>query len=196
MTVNNKKRTFSIRKTLMKLYVRIMAQKGSPDFVARGVAIGLFIGLLIPMSGQLIIAIPLAYLLHGSKLAASAATFITNPWTVVVIYPIQIYFGKMLLTLKMPDTQEIHQIYEAFMDAMSKVSFTSPSSFGQILDLGVQELILPFFAAGAVMGIVGAAIGYFLTLRLVVRYRKLRQDRKIKKSYRREAERIAALKQR
>lgn len=181
------KRTW--RHTLMKYYIKVVAQKGTPEFIARGAAIGLFIGLLIPMTGQLIIAIPLAWLLKGSKLAATITTFITNPWTVVFIYPPQIYFGKMLLTLSIPKWAEVDKIYQELMEAMGHFSLTQPDTWTPILDLGLSEIILPFLAAGFVMGVIGAIIGYFMTLRLVRRYRALRNEHKQRKALKSEARR-------
>ena len=53
------------------------ADRGS---VARGVAIGLFFGLLLPLA-QFLFAVAFAILLRGHVAVAAAATFVTNPLT-------------------------------------------------------------------------------------------------------------------
>lgn len=169
------------RQKLGKLYVRVMGQKGPPEFIAKGVAIGLFIGLMIPMSGQLLIAIPLAYFLKASKLAAATCTLITNPWSVLIIYPIQIYIGKILTTGEASSWADVEKLCSDFMGALGEVSLFDFSSYKVIFTLSVEEIILPFFAAGFVFGAIAAIIGYVMTLSAVKRYRAFRAEHRRRK---------------
>lgn len=60
--------------------------------VAAGVAIGLFVGLLIPVA-QILLAAVAAVVLRANIPVAAAATFITNPLTVPPIYYAAYYLG-------------------------------------------------------------------------------------------------------
>ena len=82
------------KRKLICLYAKIVRDDGSPSYIARGWAIGMFIGCVIPMSAQLVISIPLSFVLRGSKIGAALGTFITNPVTVLFIYPAQCWVGN------------------------------------------------------------------------------------------------------
>ena len=76
-----------IRRHWRRLLVRILREKAPPAFIARGWAIGMFYGCTIPFGFQLILSIPTAVILKGSKVGATVGTFITNHFTIFVIYP-------------------------------------------------------------------------------------------------------------
>ena len=78
------KRGFLKRKLIL-LYLKIVREKASPEYIARGWAIGMFYGCLIPFGFQLICSIPTAFLLKGSKIGASVGTLITNHFSVFII---------------------------------------------------------------------------------------------------------------
>ena len=67
-----------IRKKSRKVYLKIVREKATPEYIARGWSIGMFFGCLIPIGGQLFCSIPTAFLLKGSKIGAVLGTFITN----------------------------------------------------------------------------------------------------------------------
>ena len=66
-----------IRRQWQRLREKILGEKATPEFIARGWAIGMFYGCAIPFGFQLILSIPTAILLKGSKIGATIATFVT-----------------------------------------------------------------------------------------------------------------------
>ena len=68
-----------------RLYLKIVCEKASPDYIARGWSIGMFFGCIIPIGGQLFCSVPTAFLLKGSKIGAVLGTLITNQVTVFFI---------------------------------------------------------------------------------------------------------------
>ena len=60
------------------LYSKIVRDSGSPESVARGWAIGMFIGCTVPFGAQLVVSVPLAILMKASKVGAVVGTFINN----------------------------------------------------------------------------------------------------------------------
>lgn len=66
--------------------------------VARGVALGLFVGFMVPF-GQIVVAALLAASARGNLLVAAMATLVTNPFTFPPIYYAAFRTGSFLLNL-------------------------------------------------------------------------------------------------
>ena len=72
------------RRIVKYYYLKVMRNSGSPEYIARGAALGIFIGFAIPIGFQIAAAVPLAFLLKGAKIPAVVLTFIRNYATVLV----------------------------------------------------------------------------------------------------------------
>ena len=94
----------------LRLRARMMREKQPPSFIARGWAIGMFFGCTIPFGFQLILSIPAAIVLKGSKVGATVGTFITNHFTIFVIYPAQCWVGNKVLELFGRDVMSVEKI--------------------------------------------------------------------------------------
>ena len=147
------------RKTLT-LYAKMVREKASPEFIARGWAIGMFYGCAIPFGFQLILSIPTAFLMRGSKIGAAVGTLITNHFTIFVIYPVQCYVGNKLIGGKLS--------YAAIKDAMNQL--ISKANYRALMDLG-GELAASFFIGGALLALVMTPLTYFGVKNLVIRRR-------------------------
>ena len=62
--------TEKARRLFRYYYNKAVSEKGTPEYVARGWAIGMFIGFAVPFGLQLMVSVPLAFLLKGSKLGS------------------------------------------------------------------------------------------------------------------------------
>ena len=156
-------------KTLV-LYAKMVREKASPEFIARGWAIGMFYGCAIPFGFQLILSIPTALLMRGSKIGAVVGTFITNHFTIFVIYPVQCYVGNKLIGGKLS--------YPVIKSAMTQL--ISKASYRALFDLG-WELAASFFIGGALLALVMTPLTYFGVKNLVIRRRE-RKKTKIARS--------------
>ena len=163
-----------VRKKSRKFYLKIVREKATPEYIARGWSIGMFFGCTIPIGGQLICSIPAAYLLKGSKIGAVLGTFLTNQITVFFIYPAQCYAGAKLLGLdlsyceiktKLKDLMEASDLLE-FRDALMALA---------------GDLSVSFLVGGAIMAAVLTPITYFLVKRMVITYRIRTQKRRRKR---------------
>ena len=152
------------------LYLKLVKQSGAPDAVARGVAIGFFIGLIIPMGGQTVLAVALAFILRASKLPAMACTWISNPWTVIFLYPFQCYIGSKVIGGDLT--------FSSVSDIFAK--FMKDPSFGAFTDLG-RDIVLPFFIGGAMLAVPVALISYFATYGMIVSYNKRADAKRFKR---------------
>ena len=151
---------FSFKRYLIRLYARIVREKASPEYIARGWAIGMFYGCLIPFGFQLLCSIPTAFLLKGSKIGASVGTLITNHFSVFIIYPAQCYVGLLL----MGKTRSIAELKEIMTGVIHASSYEALWGIG-------TELVAAFFIGGGILTAIMTPITYFFVKSLVVKYR-------------------------
>lgn len=162
------------KKKWRKFYLKIVREKASPDYIARGWSIGMFFGCTIPIGGQLICSIPAAYLLKGSKIGAVLGTFITNQITVFFIYPVQCYAGAKLLGLDF----SYENIKAMLKDVVSASGFRECVAALKNL---AGDLAGAFFFGGAIMAVVLTPLTYIAVKRMVVVYRIRAEKRRRKR---------------
>ncbi len=150
----------NIKKRIRSLYIKLIKQSGAPDYVARGVAIGFFTGFLIPMGGQMAIALLLAWMLKAKKIPAIACTWITNHFTIFIIYPVQCYVGAQIIGNPM-DLETLQDIFGDFLKKHNWEAF---------MQLG-SEILVPFFVGGALFAVISAVISYFTAYGIIVSHR-------------------------
>jgi hypothetical protein len=144
-------------------YFRLMRRKIvrdplPPESVAAGWALGMFIGCAIPFGMQLVVSLPLAAMMRVSKVGATLGTFITNPVTILFIYPMQtwavnkVLFGSSLSYEKLVETKWCWQA---------------------VRSLG-PEVMASFFLGGMILGMILAPLTYFAVRRIVLKSRARR----------------------
>lgn len=160
-----------LKKNLRWLYLKIIREKATPEYVARGWAIGMFYGCFIPFGLQLICSIPTSFALKGSKIGASLGTLLTNPVSIIFIYPAQCWIGSRIIGKSIS--------YERICESMDKViNHTGPWYEGyQLLAAGGLDIILSFFAGGALLTLIMTPITYFGVLYMIRKYRALKQKK-------------------
>lgn len=139
---------------LLRAYM--LREKEPPEFTARGWAIGMFYGCTIPFGFQLLLSIPTALLLKGSKVGATMGTFITNHFTIFFIYPFQCWLGNRLIGGDLT--------YEHICSALREV--ISEQNWESVLRLG-GDLMGSFFLGGFILAAVLVPLTYFGVLGFV-----------------------------
>ena len=151
------------RRRLRYFYLRFIRLRGSPEAIARGLAVGVFAG-WFPLFGlQILLGIALAALVRGNKLIAAAGTWVSNPFTYIPIYLFNFRVGQWLLQSR--DWQ---------------FSQDSLLSLRGILSLGDEFILILFLGClvvGLGFGIVSYFMGLWLTYRLRDRHRIERKRR-------------------
>lgn len=150
----------------LKLFLRMMRHPGTPESIGRGVATGFFTALLFP-GGHMAVAFLLAIPLRGARGTAALATWIINPFTIPVIWPLQCYVGSCLIGRPLSHKLIEHMLWNA-------VHTPSMQTLGELS----KEMIASFLAGGALLGTGLALIGYFGTVFLVRRHRTRLAERK------------------
>ena len=152
-----------LRARLSSLYGKIVRERRSAEFVARGWALGVFVGSVIPFGVQIYIALPLSFLLKGSKIGALTGTLISNPLTILFLYPAQCWIGSRLLGRDI----SWEAISEAMKDVLTQQDWSSLSQLS-------GHLVTSFFAGGLILAAVATPLAYFTVLSLVRNYRRVR----------------------
>lgn len=142
-------------------YLRIMRQGLSTHCIASGMAAGIFAGCLPILPFQTVVALGLAFIFRGSKIAAMAGTWISNPLNWVPVYTLTYYIGRAVTPFDVSfDPQHLE--------------------IKQMLAQG-WELVVLMLAGGVVIAIPTTFIAYIVTFRAVNRFRQRRMIRLIKK---------------
>ncbi len=164
------------RKKILYYAVKLAKQSGTPEFVARGVFIGLFIGLLIPFGFQIMIALPLAFIFKANKITAVGFTFITNNFTIFFIYPFQCFIGSYIIAHPI-SYDHLTSRLKSFLHFAVSSEASIRKSYEELMLLG-QEIVIPFFVGGLALGLVAGVLGYFTSLYLVRQIRGRKERRK------------------
>ena len=151
------------RRTVLRFYARILREKADARYIARGWAIGMFCGCFFPFGIQLLISIPAAFILRGSKIGATLGTLLTNHVTIFFIYPLQCYVGDRLMGG--------HLSWEQIRSAMENV--LAKQSFDSLFALG-WHLTIAFFIGGAILTAIMTPITYIGVKNLVEKRRARR----------------------
>jgi uncharacterized protein len=155
------------RSSIAYYYIKLVKQKGTPDYLSRGVAIGLFVGFFVPFLGQMVSAFVLAFIFKAAKVPAMAFTWITNYFTIPIIYPIQCLVGSYIICR--PFSYE--QLKTLFSDFIKKPGFDTFSALG-------TDVAISFFAGGLLFGMISGIIGYYVSLLMINRHREKVKQRK------------------
>lgn len=154
-------------------YAKIIIHKGSPEYIARGMSVGLFCAFGAPVA-QMPTAFVLCIFVKGAKIPAMAATWVTNWVTAPIIYPVQLYIGSFVIRENL-SWETIKHTQAQIMSAE-----TIKASIAVLWELST-EMLFSFLAGGVVLGIIWAFFGYFITLVAVRKYRHAKSLRQKKK---------------
>ena len=137
---------------------RLFTLKGEPKVVAKGFALGSFVGML-PFPGfQIIISATLASFLRFNKTAAIAGVFNTNLATGVFVFAFNYWLGKKILGI------------ESAFRIPDKIGI----SFAKTIFEAGSDVFLSLLMGGFITGILAMFLGYYISLSLL--------NRKIKSS--------------
>lgn len=149
MALNQKLKQFNRR-----LIAGIKNIKGEPRYIALGMAIGVFIAATPFFPFHTSIALVLAILLKGSRIAAAAGVWVSNPVTLPFFYISTYKVGAFILGVTAPVDVSSH-------------------SFSELLGMGL-EITRAMVLGGLVIGIPLSIAGYYFTLRIITAFRNHR----------------------
>jgi len=142
------------------VYLRLLRLRGNPKVLAKGFAVGVFAGCFPFFGLQSLIGLFLATIFRGSKVAAYAATWISNPLTYVPLYVFNYKIGNLLLGTE-----------DTALPLLDLESFTDFKELGSTFAI---TLLSGSFAVGLIL----AVITYFYGLAILERLRDRRANRR------------------
>ena len=142
--------------------------------VARGVAMGVFFGLMIPIA-QIPAAAVASLLLRGNLLIAAASTLVSNPLTYGPIYYFAYRLGAGIIGTRTPPdlTPEDVERPLRMIDSLNQ-AWTWVTGIGQPLLVGMVIMA----ATGAILSYWGTQL--FWRIRVSAKWRKHRRARQIR----------------
>ena len=164
-----KKKYSPLQRIVRYCYYRLVRLKGHPQEIARGLSVGVFAGFFPWFGFQIIVAVLLAFLVRGNKIAAAMSTWVSNPFTYVPIFAFNYAVGSWLVK---------------FLGlSVDTVSFQGNTSSWSDFSMMGTEFVFTLFIGCLVVGTLVATIVYFSSLRLLFRWRKLPRRKKYRKHH-------------
>jgi len=157
-------------------YLRLtLAQRGSPESIAWGVAIGTFIAFTPTFGVQIFLALIIASLLRVNRLASLPPLFLTNIATVWPVYTVQCLLGAQFL----PDARSAEMLaeLEEFKKLLTDTGLFSMIGNWRGLMKMTGDLWLAIWIGGILVGGLLAIASYFATVAIVRRHRARRARR-------------------
>ncbi|MEN9521341.1 MAG: hypothetical protein RLZZ381_3929 [Cyanobacteriota bacterium] len=146
-----KLRRHGLKRLIRLAYLKLLRLRDKPEVVAKGLAVGVFTGCFPFFGMQSLLAILFASILRGSKVAALAATWISNPLTSVPLYVFNYKIGKLLLGTENADLPPL-----------------TLESFAAFKQLG-STFAITLLTGSLVVGMIMAVITYFYGLAVLER---------------------------
>lgn len=151
---NKKKHPYLTRmKRWLKLhYYKVVRLDDPPEMIARGVAIGVFMGIFPTFGLGIIAAVIFAYILKANKAAAVVGSFIMNPLTTPIFWTLSSFVGAVIFW----------QDREAIMTNIQNHSFFN----------GMGLAYIAFIVGNIVVSSCVSIMSYFLTKKWVITHRR------------------------
>jgi uncharacterized protein (DUF2062 family) len=144
-----------LKRPVLRFYDRFVKLQGDPNRLARGLALGIFIGFTPTMGIQMPIALLVAALLHQSKIAAMIGVWISNPLTAPILYGFTYFVGTTVLGMPLSE------------------AFRMPHTWAELKLLSF-DIFLPLWVGGILSGAVAYLPTYHFGLQSIRGYRAAR----------------------
>lgn len=155
----------------LKIKRLFTSANNTPESMAKGIALGIFVGLTPSVGFQMLPVFLLAILFSGNRILALIFTYVSNPVTVIPLYGLHYYLGSLLW----PNLNSVN--FSRIKDVL--VNF----SFSKLTQLGFESFVI-LWTGGFVIAIPSSIISYFVFYRIILIFRKKKELRlKLKKKF-------------
>jgi uncharacterized protein (DUF2062 family) len=151
-----------IYRFLKFIYIKLFRINDSPQKIALGFALGVFLGVL-PGTGP-IASLFLAMLFRVNRASALLGCLLTNTWISIVAFLLSIKVGSVIMRL---DWHSVHASYLQFIKDFHWVN---------LLKLSALKVVLPVIIGYFVVSFVFAALSYLAVI-IVVTKMKLKRKK-------------------
>ena len=141
---------------LREFVERVKTLQGDPHYIAVGMAIGVFIGITPTLPFHTVIAVALAFIFRGSKVAAALGVWFCNPITAPIFYLGSYKTGMFILGHSAPFDIKYESILE-------------------LVKLGM-DVTIAMIIGGVILGILPGIAAYFITRKIITTIRSRRMS--------------------
>ena len=150
------------RRWFRKLFVEPLVYSSCPPWYdARAVSLGLIIGFLIPVGGQLLTLAALRLLIRFNYIIAAAFTLVSNPLDVAPLYYGYYCLGSVILGRS---TALDYGPFEKLMNPVIDKSYFW-EAFAAFMELG-HEILARWIVAAVALALIFGTIGYVVTFKV------------------------------
>ncbi len=166
----------SIRRLVRRALRSSVTLHGSPEAIALGTAVAVFVAFTPTIGFQMLLAALIATLLGANRPAAVVPPWITNPVTIPAIFALTYWVGRLFLPG--PPVAEVYQRLLDVVKSLGELSFYALyDRLRELLAVGAGVFV-PMMIGGVIIGAICAGISYPLMLWAVRRYRRRRERRR------------------
>lgn len=158
--------------------------KDTPSSIAKGIFVGTLVS-FTPFFGFQFVVAPLgAWAIGGNILASLLGVLACNPLTFPFIAVGALSLGSWLLGTETPAISP-SALTDNFIDSGQSLwmnfaaLFTERTADWAPLAKFLEEVFLPYFAGGILLGILAGAVAAFIAKRVVAAYQKRRKETKL-----------------
>lgn len=163
---------FQPKRTFRYYHLKFLRLKGDPESIARGVGLGVFIGITPTLPLHTVAIVVLAPLLRGNIIAAIlAATLVSNPFTFFPQYYLSWHVGNWLIPGNM-SWKSIQSLLNLFSEASFRESVVAFFHLG-------RQTIITLLTGGVLLAIIPTIAAYFLSRAIIIKFRKRRIEKHI-----------------
>jgi uncharacterized protein (DUF2062 family) len=157
----------------VKYFVLLFVRKeDSPENIAHGLAMGIFVGFLPIIPFQTVFILLLCTIFKTNKLAGViGSTVLTNPLSAMPVFYAQHFLGRIFI------------LHDFSYDKFKHLFFHF--SISEVNEVGREILIMAKMVSigGLILGVLFYPFVYYSTKNYIVRFRKKIKDRKLKKKF-------------
>ncbi len=167
MALNNLKRysknhPFEKVKRRFRLhYLKILRLDDPPERIARGAAIGVFMGIFPTFGAGIVLAVAAAFVLRANKAASVIGSFIMNPLTSPFFWTLSAIIGAAMFN------EDASMITAAIFNKNGE---------GVLWNFGQVSVI--FVAGNLVISITFTALSYFIVKKAIIGHRRRKEERR------------------
>lgn len=158
-----KKKSNNILRFLKLIYIKLFRIHDTPQRIALGVGIGVFLG-IIPGTGP-IAAVFMALVLRVNRAAALLGSLLTNTWLSILTFFLSIKIGSRIMRV---DWQDVHRNWVQFLKDFKIIT---------LFKVATLKIILPVILGYAVVGFCLGLIAYLVTLIIITQIKHENKNR-------------------
>ena len=172
-----------LRTTLSRFLRWLFKLRGSPQAIALGAAVGVFVAFTPTIGFQMAIAAVLATLLGANRPAAVALVWITNPVTLPPVFAGTYWLGSRFWSG--PPAATVYNAMVQTVRNMATLDFWAMYDQAVVFVALGRDVLIPLTIGGVLSGVVFAALTYVILVNTIQRYRRRRAARRATRRRRR-----------